>query len=311
MGGDNGSVWRKAFRHAVFDIIRFMERFFDVMTIVFGFVMKIIGPVFMCLALVLIGSVTYGYFWHVLPNLKLNVAAKSLLTFSGVFLLVNILYNYGKAVLTDPGLPPEYKEDGEVELGPNKPHQCKKCDRVKPPRAHHCSVCRRCVLKMDHHCPWINNCVGFGNYRHFCLFLLYLALGCLWVGVVYWPFFMNLRLLGPLNSLEGRQARKVVVMSFMIVCSIFIAMCILGGFHVILVLTNQTTIEFQTNMVKRRTARREGTFFRNCYDTGRSRNFQQVFGPNRFWTFLWMLPYIAAPPTGTGLDFPSLSKVDI
>ena len=26
---------------------------------------------------------------------------------------------------------------------------------------------------MDHHCPWMNNCIGKGNFKHFCLFLGY------------------------------------------------------------------------------------------------------------------------------------------
>ena len=47
------------------------------------------------------------------------------------------------------------------------------CFVIKPDRAHHCSVCERCILKMDHHCPWVNNCVGFGNYKFFLLFVSY------------------------------------------------------------------------------------------------------------------------------------------
>ncbi|CAK0873480.1 unnamed protein product [Prorocentrum cordatum] len=65
------------------------------------------------------------------------------------------------------------------------PRWCWACQGPKPARAHHCRVCGRCVLKMDHHCPWVNNCVGAHNYRYFCLFLLYLAQGCLFVLVVF------------------------------------------------------------------------------------------------------------------------------
>merc|ERR1719162_2145931 len=93
----------------------------------------------------------------------------------------------------DAGTPPFINDakqseliDAGEELGQSSPPKsCKKCGRWKPPRAHHCSVCNRCVLKMDHHCPWINNCVGFNNYRHFLLFLLYLASCCVFVIIVF------------------------------------------------------------------------------------------------------------------------------
>ena len=43
------------------------------------------------------------------------------------------------------------------------------------------SVTGRCILNMDHYCPWMNTCVGYGNYRYFVLFLLYLQIGCWYV----------------------------------------------------------------------------------------------------------------------------------
>ncbi|CAJ1460435.1 unnamed protein product [Effrenium voratum] len=170
------------------------------------------------------------------------------------------------------------------------------CFRSKPPRAHHCSVCKRCVLKMDHHCPWINNCVGFNNYRYFCLFMLYLALGCLYVVVMGYHLF--LRSVVPLRPGIRVSACKeqCMTLSWLISLCIFLALCLLGGFHLYLVLTNQTTIEFHVNLTNRHLARRKGESYRNPYDLGWSRNFQQVFGPNKFFHFLWMMPYLAKRP---------------
>merc|ERR1740117_506796 len=97
-----------------------------------------------------------------------------------------------------------------------------------------------------------------------------------------------------------RIGQHYVMMSFMICVSIMIALSILGGFHLYLVLTNQTTIEFQINLSRRRESRKNGELFRNPYDLGRSRNFQQVFGPNPFCKCRWILPWLSLPPTGDG-----------
>merc|ERR1712014_420338 len=97
------------------------------------------------------------------------------------------------------------------------------------------------------------------------------------------------------NDADGNR-EQCVMMSMMLAGVILVALSCLGGMHVYLLLTNQTTIEFQLNLVKRREARSTGVYWRNPYDLGRRRNFQQVFGPNPFYQFRWLLPYASQPP---------------
>jgi len=312
--GPKGSMFTLALWRSVRDVRNVVEKAIEIGTKVFRIVMKILGPCFICLAHGMIGFVAYTYFVHALPLLD-NLGGelgKVLTTLLGMFLTLNLLYNYWHAICLNAGTPPEYKEaiersSGDEEGKPNL-RECTKCNpsRLKPQRAHHCSVCNRCVLKMDHHCPWINNCVGFGNYRHFCLFMLFLTLGCIFIIAVYVANFG--RMLMFMRLPKGASIKQVhhILLSIMICGSVLISMTLLGGFHVFLVLTNQTTIEFQTNLLNRAEARRNGEYFRNPYDLGRSRNFQQVFGPNPFFRFLWMLPYANHPPCGDGIDFHSL-----
>lgn len=297
-----------AFRRALRDLIRMVDHGIDASARIFHVAMKILGPVLICVAHGLIGFVVYTYFVHALPFIDGGgLVGQCSLTALGLFLVSNTLYNYWHAICLDAGLPPEYKEVAHLadESDLPKPRQCLRCSRVKPARAHHCSVCGRCILKMDHHCPWINNCVGFGNYRYFCLFMLFLVLSCCFIVVVFLSNFQDI--IFPYRRRRGmREFRQSIMTSFMICCSILIALCILGGFHIWLVLTNQTTIEFQTNILRRKEARKNGEYFRNPYDLGRTRNFQQVFGPNPFCRLRWLMPYVAQRPSGDGIDFPSL-----
>lgn len=289
----------------------------------FDIFIKILGPIFMLLALSLFSFETYTYFAYVLPYHEedMPVVLQVSFTILGVFLLMNLVYNYLKAIFTDPGIPPEWDGDSLLEDGadedstlasfigeevPNKKKakRCTKCRRQKPPRSHHCSVCKKCVLKMDHHCPWINNCVGFHNYRYFCLFLTYLALCCLFVMIMFFDAFLE-TMSHPRRSKLSFGARQCVSLCWIIATCILVALMLLGGFHVYLVLTNQTTIEFHTNLHSKDKARRRGEFYRNPYDLGRPRNFKQVFGPSEFWSFRWALSFLAQPPAGDGISYPS------
>lgn len=322
-------------------LVRFIERALDVGLRVFSIFMKVFGPCLACVALGLISFCTYTYFVHVLPLLgdgnALGVFTQVLSTLLGVFLLTNAVYNYGCSMFMDAGTPPPFdqavpssfmdaEEEGLGELRP--PKQCRKCGLWKPPRAHHCSICRKCVLKMDHHCPWINNCVGWRNYRHFCLFMLFLASCCVYVIIVFlfavyrhtkirpgshqWGdmVFATLpQIIEELSRDDDDTGRMCIMVSFMVACVILVALSVLGGMHVFLLLTNQTTIEFQINIAKRREMRANGLFYRNPYDMGRRRNFQQVCGPNPFCKFRWLMPYFSKPPEGDGLAYPAIFRL--
>merc|ERR1712187_762079 len=105
---------------------------------------------------------------------------------------------------------------------------------------------------------------------------------------------------------------QIILLSWIISACIFFSLLILGGFHFYLVLTNQTTIEFHTNMSEKDRYKRRGEIYRNPYDLGRVRNFQQVFGPNEIRRFRWLLPYPAAKrPVGDGMQFPTMEQLTL
>lgn len=72
--------------------------------------------------------------------------------------------------------------------------------------------------------------------------------------------------------------RMPLSLGFMLCMAVGIAVGCLGGFHMWLVLTGQTTIEFHGNWVMKSRAKKVGQKYRNPYDMGYKRNFQQVYG---------------------------------
>jgi palmitoyltransferase len=228
--------------------------------------------------------------------------------FLGSLFALNIVFNYAACALTDPGSPPRCANPGEI-LGDRKTvvqgqeyHEirrevqlslgvsykfCKTCRCVKPPRAHHDTITGKCVYEMDHYCPWMNNVVGYNNYVYFILFLGHLLIGC-----TYYMFMTSERMFTLANAEKHQvifsdwSANHGIMFTFTIALSGAISVAILLSWHIFLLLTNQTTIEFYINIENRSIAKDRGIFYKNPFDEGVRKNLRRVFGDNPWYRFL-------------------------
>lgn len=190
-------------------------------------------------------------------------------------------------------------------MAPDEWGYCTRSNQPKPPRAHYDHVSKTLVLCLDHYCPWMFNVVGYFNYRYFCSFLWFVELGMIYGGFVTCESFMNTG--GRLYRIQRDEFRKTgmkrrvypmvpfpderlkVSLACMLCLSIGLAVACLGGFHLYLCLTGQTTIEFHGNWMNRRKAKRLNKKWKNPYDMGLKRNWQQVFGSGS-WFLALMIP---------------------
>jgi palmitoyltransferase len=142
--------------------------------------------------------------------------------------------------------------------------------------------------------------VGYFNYRYFVTFLIYVFVGMSYGAMIMLEPFMNLNgdLYRKQLSLQRRAAKEgltlperiqpmipfreekmTLSLSFMICVAVGIAILIIGGFHIYLACTAQTTIEFHANWNSRRRARAMGQKWKNPYCKGSWKaNWQQIFG---------------------------------
>lgn len=285
----------------------------------------------------LLSFVTYNFLFQIFPLMCAPFSLQWTAMFvPGIWILFNIMWNYISCIFTPPGSP---KEALAAELEEQKKlvgtegeaakeeeaqfsKWCKSCNAPKPPRTHHCHICKKCVMVMDHHCPWMANCVGHYNYRvrrlfdrhdgscadlefalqYFFLFLMYMWVGCIYAATITLGPFLGSMSRGPDGRLLTMSARSAVSFTFIISISVGMAITMLFGWHVYLVLSGQTTIEFYGNRSQARKMRHRGAMFINPYDYGRTENFRHIFGKGRFW-FSWMLPSWRKPP-GDGMRFP-------
>lgn len=171
---------------------------------------------------------------------------------------------------------------------------CHICKAIKPDRCHHCSVCDRCILKMDHHCPWVNNCVGYGNYKFFVLFLMYALIFCLYVAITTVPYFVQFWQ----DITSNAAARFHILFLFLAAIMFAISVTILFCMHIRLSLVNQSTLESFRAPIFRHGPDKEG-FSRGSALS----NFRDIFGSRRSH---WLLPVFTS--AGDGVNWPMQAR---
>jgi len=183
---------------------------------------------------------------------------------------------------------------------------CLTCQKFKPDRTHHCKFCNKCVLKLDHHCPWVGNCIGFKNYKYFTCLILYAFL---------YSSFFNYIFSDVLKFLIVEE--KVISFKLISFCSAYIFMVmimitlfIFTVFHFYITITNFTTYEFITQVVRKKEHgegskgegqnskhqhgynldKIRGEIKRSRYDLSIWENWKSVYGAN---PLLWFIPFSA------------------
>lgn len=151
---------------------------------------------------------------------------------------------------------------------------CRFCEIVKPLRTHHCRRCRKCILKMDHHCGYLNNCIGFGNYRPYIVFLFYTMLLC---------FFLSTTMLRGLKFyINSEEAMTTIILVYILsYLLVVLGLVVTGGLfftHLTFILRGVTTIEDKGSLLENIT----GVQINSCME-----NLREVFGEGNMITWLW------------------------
>ncbi|CAL8068097.1 unnamed protein product [Calicophoron daubneyi] len=262
------------------------------------------GLLCLCFTYLIIGYADYVVVLQlILPVLKSSPAAVlNVVGFNTVAFLLT--FSHLCAVFGDPGLIPL----GQYPINQINAIQrpvgwttCTKCGMYRPPRAHHCRICHRCVRRMDHHCPWINNCVGEYNQKYFIMFLIYVAILCIYALIIVVVCRAALGIGTPISSSSSsslhlsspsssNEANPIVVAHMVAL----VAICCLFGLFVFAILSDQykaivedeTAIEALQNRVRPSIHDAEIGYLPRRLS--KSDLFREVFGGAPM--YLWLLP---------------------
>ncbi|KAM3859392.1 palmitoyltransferase ZDHHC16B [Diretmus argenteus] len=264
------------------------------------------GVVFVCLVVLLTGSVVVIIYLCLLPIILSTYPTHWIIWHlcCGHWLLLMTVFHYYRATTTSPGHPPKDKLDVPSVS------TCKKCIVPKPARTHHCSICSTCVLKMDHHCPWLNNCVGHFNHRYFFCFCLYMTLGCVYCSISCREMFVE-----AYNAVESyyqtppppytsreKNIHKSMIFIWVLTSSVAVALGGLTLWHAVLISRGETSVERHINRKETKRMKENGKVFRNPYHHGRLNNWKILLGVEKtsHWLTRVLLPS-SHPPDGDGI----------
>lgn len=153
------------------------------------------------LALVVISLIATIYLSVLLPNHLMPILGGRIafaVVACGLTLLVNILLNFYRVRVCDPGYTSAETEHSSLI--------CASCKFYKPPRCHHCSRCARCVLSHDHHCVWTGTCIGDRNLKYFLLLIMQLVMG---VAFSFLSVLAPILRCPPCNPMKCRHLRSL------------------------------------------------------------------------------------------------------
>jgi hypothetical protein len=208
------------------------------------------------------------------------------------------------AILSDRTLTPEqlYEQKAFIQSMPvverkknAELRMCKECQMYKPDRTHHCKICGECVLRMDHHCPWVANCIGFGNYKFFLLFLFYAWASAIFAVVLFMKRVIHA--FRPVVDWTVFFSEDVPVLVAVILAGgLFIALMLFWWSHMEMTMAQTTTIEQKEKMTSQDPLVKHRWAVANLkYHRGSGyRNLRQVLGS----PWMWLLP-IASDRAGT------------
>jgi len=186
------------------------------------------------------------------------------------------LASFVRCVFTSSKVADNPPSTSSANINDDTTRTCSKCQQYKPTRAHHCSICSSCTLKMDHHCPWVSNCVGYWNYKYFCLFVWLATLSChlssmICFGEIF-AIFTHEKSTGKDSVYNGVHSAWLMINS-LLTLAFGITLTCFSAFHLVLVLKGATTIEF-------------GGDDYHIYNLGYKRNFYAIFGEDCLYWFL-------------------------